>query len=83
MSDISREHELKLYYNPRLHLLGLAEDGWQQIAIVKFVPFVRNRPYVPSEDIFLSHGPGHEGIGFAELPTMMPFTAEWEMIGLL
>lgn len=69
--------QLKVYYNERLHCLGIAEPNWELIAVAKFIPFVRNAPGVMLAD--LSNASEH--VDWVELPMVMPKTDEWQEVG--
>ncbi len=74
---------LKLYFNAKLFVLGIAEPEWSHIGACRMVPFVRLRPQFAEPLTFLSHGDGDELFGFAEVPVAYERNDDWEEIGTL
>jgi len=65
---------MKLYYNPVTDMLGIADDGFDLIATLKFVPILSKLGYKRYADVT------------GDLPTVdmeiaLPFTDDWQEVG--
>lgn len=65
---------MKLYYNPVTDMLGIADDGFELIATLKFVPVLSRLGY-------RTYDSTEEEIPPVLVEIALPFTDDWEEVG--
>lgn len=77
-SHISPELPLQIMYNAHTDVLGISAEGWELIATIKFIPFVRT----PADRYGFEATSGPE---FGQVPVecVVEKTPDWEVVGEL
>lgn len=66
---------LKIYFHEPSDTLGISQEGWNYVVLVKFVPFVK-RGY--SQRLVVDY---NDPIDYVEHPVAEPMTPDWILIG--
>jgi len=70
---------LLVMYNNQSDQLGISAEGWDLVAIINFIPFVKYKPHMDDYEEY--HGDNDSALGFVPLEGVIFKDTSWTVVG--